>query len=75
MTIILNARKVGYTLRLLTKSKLICYTSTVDDTECFKQQIAFDIAEQSGNIGKLMQRPVCDDEGFFKPLQCIPDEM
>jgi len=47
----------------------------VDDTECFKQQIAFDAAKKNGTIGKLMQRPMCDDEGFFKPLKCIPDEM
>lgn len=48
---------------------------TVDDTECFKQQIAFDIAKENGTVGKLEQRPVCDDEGFFKPLKCIPGEM
>lgn len=45
------------------------------DTECFKQQIVFDAAKQNGTTGKLMQRPICDGEGFFKPLQCIPDEM
>lgn len=55
--------------------KLIPFNLTVDDTECFKQQIAFDIAKQNGTIGKLMQRPACDGEGFFKPLKCIPDEM
>lgn len=49
--------------------------STVDDTECFIQQIAFDAAKRNGETGKLMQRPECDDEGFFKPLKCIPGEM
>ncbi|KAG4067565.1 hypothetical protein HA402_005337 [Bradysia odoriphaga] len=47
----------------------------MDDTECFKQQIEFDTAKNNGTIGKWMQRPMCDDEGFFKPVKCIPDEI
>lgn len=48
---------------------------TVNDTECFRRQIEFDKAKKDGSLGKLMQRPECDDEGYFKPLKCIPGEM
>ncbi|KAJ6643237.1 hypothetical protein Bhyg_08195 [Pseudolycoriella hygida] len=42
----------------------------INDTECYKQQIAFDEANKNASFEELMGRPSCDGEGYFNPLKC-----
>ncbi|XP_055611396.1 uncharacterized protein LOC129758001 [Uranotaenia lowii] len=41
---------------------------------CYKAQTEFDERRMNGLIGHLEQRPVCDADGNFAPVVCIPGQ-
>lgn len=45
------------------------------ESECYAKQVIYDLAVTEGTVGKLMQRPACDGDGNFEPIQCVPGQM
>lgn len=60
-------------------TKKQCFYITVTNTECLKEQIAFDDLVARDNesfslIGHLMTRPICDGDGNYGPIKCTPGQ-
>lgn len=47
----------------------------VYESKCYAEQIAYDESERLGKLGKLMERPSCDDNGNYNSVKCIPGKM
>lgn len=54
---------------------LIFVFNLVSDTECTKEQLAYNKAKTDGTLGQFMFRPECDEDGFYKSVKCIPGQM
>lgn len=44
------------------------------ELKCVCMQYNYDIDRENGNLGFLEQRAICDDDGFFGPVVCIPGQ-
>ncbi|XP_059614092.1 uncharacterized protein LOC132260156 [Phlebotomus argentipes] len=45
------------------------------DTDCLRDQSSYDTERLNGTIGHLMQRTLCDADGGFSPIKCIPGQI
>jgi Thyroglobulin type-1 repeat len=46
----------------------------LETSECFQMKRKFDDDLRDGLIGHLQQTPLCDDDGKFAPISCIPGQ-
>lgn len=52
----------------------IFFIHVVVETQCYKNQDKYDDDRENGDLGFLVQRPICDNDGFYGPVVCIPGQ-